>query len=1287
MTATPNTRRNPSSRPLRPSRLLGLAAALVLPLAMIVVGPAQASTTTERPAAAGSDPSPSDAPTGLRINGLERPVDIDDVESPSFSWYVNTTEQSAYRIIVSSSEEDARGGRGTVWDSGRIASDVQTDVAYQGPRLDRGVRYHWAVQTWDAEGRASQVSEPTMFGTSIGADWSGAVPIWATKEYPGSEQRPVWDDYTVEMTVTTSTALGVHIRAADASNGYMWQLRADRNELVPHIQRGGTYTAEAAVPLPAGTLVPGVPAQVSIEVAGSMIRTSIGGAVVDEREDSSFAEGAVGVRTGRTESGTVSALRVTAHDGDTLYDYEPGDPSAFPCAQVADGALAVGNSASCLLAAPGATPVTADWAFLRTEFTLRDSPIASATLFATAGDFRAHKQYVFKAFVNGEFAGLGPTNHIGDESRYDGFDVTALLRQGAGNAIGVQAYTTGEERQRFLGQLTVTYADGSVEVYGTDTDWKALPGSPVLPDAGSIGTGFYSAPKENLDAREFPYGYTEPGYDDSSWSAAAAKPAFTDLQATPMAKVQEQLKDPVEIIDKGDGDYFVDFGRTWIGGVRYDIAAGTAGERTELRFGETTSAEHTVRHTLNTGNDYVDVVTLDDGAQTIDTWGMRVFRYLEIVDAPEPVTAENLKALALVYPFDADASRFTSSNDNLNQVYALAKNSIEALNLNFYTDSWTRERINYEADGYLQLMSSLYLMEDLSLGRYSMNYFADNRTWPTEWPLYVVLGVHDAWRQTGNLEQVAQTYDWLTEKTSAKWIDPATGLVGKATGSDGCDSRTDCDIVDWPTSQRDGYQFRHYNTVVNALSYRALRDMASMADALGRDADADTYTEQADRLRAAMNEYLYDSEGGRYDDGMDAQGSVTGHYALHASAFALAFGIPESDEVGRVADYVASKGMACSVYCAGFSISGLFDGGAADAAVGQLTGEGTSSWMNMIRLGAGATMEAWDPSQKSNLTYSHPWAASPAFHVPVGLFGIEPIGAGYTSFQVKPQPGSVDQARITVPSVKGSIGVAFAHDESGDLNAAVRVPGNTTADIVIPVAGGTKTLYRNGEAVAVEPVDGFATLSGVGAGCQTITASKTADAATAEYLAGLCTPSATDEPAAPDESDLTDDARGAVRVPDQAHRGDRITVDVDGMDAGALAHVWLFSEPTLLTSAALDEENSVDVEIPSDAELGDHRIAVTDADDVLIGWDDIEIVETPGEGPGEPGDSDADGSDGGADAGGADAGESEAGGDDLAITGGDIAGMIGLLLAALALAGVGTGLLVRRRRHREDAAS
>jgi len=1087
-----------SARPVR-ARLAALAAAALLSAGLIFVA-------SEAPASA-AEPSPEQ----LTINGRQQPADLSADDELRLSWYVSSQRQTAYRIVVATTEAGAAAGDGDVWDTGKVVSDQQTAVAYDGPEVEPDARYFWTVRTWDQDDEESSFADPVSFGTAPEGDWTDSAAVWADDALPGQEEA-VWEDYTASMSMTISqTALGVFVRAADDRNAVMYQFRADTNTIVPHVLSGGQYAALPAVTLPAGALVQGQRTFLELSVAGTTVTTRIGASAdslteVDSHEfdaDQIPSSGTVGYRTGRSEAGYVHELAVTAADGAELYANDFSSTNDFPCGSVSSGTYQVRNSQACAYDAGAAS---ADWAFLRSEFAPRDAEIASATLFATAGDFDSHKQYAYKAYVNGEFAGLGPTNDIDGETRFDGFDVTDAVRAGDENAIAVVAYSADEKAQRFQGRLRVDYADGTSEVFASSDEWKGLPGSGAFPSAGSIGTSYFSAPKENLDMREFPVGFEQAGFDDSSWADAVAAEPFTDLQPTPMDKVEQQLREPVEIIDKGDGHYFVDFGRTWVGGVSYDVADASAGDRVDIRFGEveTSVGSQSVKYQLSTGNTYQDVATLTDGRQTLETWGMRVFRYVEIIGAPEPITKENLHALALVYPFDEDASSFTSSDENLNQVYQLSKNTIESLNVNFFTDSWTRERTNYEADGYLQQMSSLYLMEDLSLARYSMDYFEGNRTWPTEWPIYIVLAVHDAWNQTGDLSQVAGYYDNLQEKMPTEWIDAETGLVGKSSGSDGCNSRTDCDIVDWPTSQRDGYQFRQYNTVVNALSYRAMRDMAAMAEALGKEADAATYTEQADALRDAMNELLYDEERGAYDDGMSADGALTGHFALHGSAFALAFGVPEPDETARVADFVADKGMACSVYCAGFSISGLFDGGRADAAVDQLTADGTSSWMNMIARGAGSTAEAWDESQKSNLTYSHPWAASPAFHVPSGLFGINPIDAGYSTFAVKPQPGDVAYASVTVPTVKGEVGVAFDHDDEGRMQLVTRVPGNTDAEISVPVPEGTERLYVDGVAREVQVDDGYATVSEVPAGCHLVTLDDGASAEANERLTGLC---------------------------------------------------------------------------------------------------------------------------------------------------------------------------------------
>lgn len=1043
-------------------------------------------------AAKGGRPAFDARPSHLTVNGIADVVDLD--VTPRFGWHVNSVTQTAYEIHVSSTRAKAEAGVGDVWKSGRIKSAQQNDVRYAGPALAASGRYFWTVRTWDERGKASAWSTAASFGTGPGATWSNSKPIWAL---PVSQN---WTDYTFTSHLTIKeVALGIRFRSPDAKNGYMWQFRGGDNRLVPHRLVNGTFSVIQTVNLPAGTLALGKEVEVRIEAIGSTLRTFIDGVLVHTLEDSTFARGGIGVRTGNYESGSLADVSLVDPSGTSLLqsDFADGDRT-ISCGTVSNSALQVPRASNCLNSG-----LSVDWSFLRKEFTLNTAPITWATIHATGTSPTPSRQYVYKLYLNGKFVGLGPTRSIGTESRYDGFDVTELLRQDGANTLAVTAYATSG--QAFQAELVVNHSDGSQEVIGTDGTWKARTGDYAFPSAGSIGTSYYAAPKENFNARYFPFGFDAPGFDDSAWQSAGEKAALGTLAAAPMAKVQEQLHAPVTIVEKAPGNYFIDFGRTWVGGIKYDVAAGTAGRTIDVRFGEVTSAENTVRYQLNTGNTYQDVYTMRDGAQTFQTWGMRVFRYVEIIGAPEAITADNLKALALVYPFDAAAATFTASDANLQSVWQLSKNTIEALNVNFYTDSWTRERADYEADAYLQLLSTLYLADDLSLGRYSIDYFKNNRTWPTEWPLYVILAVHDAWRQTGDTQQLRDAYSSLKAKLPEAWLDSATQLVRKTTGSNGCNSTTDCDIVDWPQSQRDGYVFQPYNTVVNALSYRAYVDMAAIAAAVGEDADAATYAARADALRAAINERLYSADTGRYDDGMDASGNPTGHYSLHASAFALAFGIPDETEAPRVAEYLASRGMACSVYGAPFLINGLYRAGYGQAALELLTSTGTASWMNMIQLGAGATAEAWDPSMKSNLTYSHPWAASPAFVVPSGLFGIQPLEAGYASVQVKPQPGNLTQATVSVPTVRGTISAAFDYSASGSFQMAVQIPGNTKAELQVPVPEGTTTVYVDLMPQRVQTENGYAQVSSIGAGCHIVTAERELEAYRDMTLLGICT--------------------------------------------------------------------------------------------------------------------------------------------------------------------------------------
>ena len=1080
------------------------ATGLIASTLLATAAPASASqaATVVRTAAL---EDPGAGPHDLTVGHLGDPVDVEDLKSPLLGWQVGAGMQSAYEVQVASTASGIADA--DVWDSGKVTSTQNANLAYAGPTLSRSAGYYWRVRTWDSTDTPSAWSDTAHFGTGPGATWPGATPIWTTA-VPGLSV----GDFTYSGTFNiAAVAASINFREKDTQNFYMWQFRTD-GTLKEHTDVNGTFTVINTAPLPL-TLTAGTNYNFKIVTAGSTISTFIkagssttwlsAGSVTN----STFAAGAIGFRTGSTESFTVDDLNLTDSTGTLRYANDFSDASSAPfaaCGSVANGVQNVAVSKNCGYFGNGST--SNNWAFMRGDVTLADQPVAWGHLYVAASSTAPARQFVAKTSLNGSVVGVGPSRPVGSETRYDGYDVTSLLRPGQRNTISALAYTTSD--QRYQAQLVVRYDDGTTQTFSTGPAWKALNGSLVLPDAGSIGTSYYTAPKENFQASAYPFGYDEPGFDDTTWPAATLRSAYTNLVATPDAKVEDVLETPAKVVEYSPGNYFIDYGRTWIGGLSLDLT-GTSGQKVDVRYGQVTSSANTVKYQTAAGNTYEDVWTLRKGTNKLETWGPRVFRYVNVLGAPTGLTAEDLKADAYVYPFDTSLNAFDSASDNLNQVWQLTKNTIESLNLNGYVDSYERERGFYEADDYIQMMSNLYTGGDSTLGTYSTLYLLANRTWPTEWPFYAILSLHDTYLATGDASTIGQYYSALQGKLPDQWYDATSGLIHKTSGANGCSSSTDCDIVDWPAGDRDGFVFTPYDTVINAISYRAYSDMADIATALGKTSDAATYRSRAATIKDGLNALMWDPAKGAYRDGSTDGTTATAHWAVQSTAFAIAMGVATPTMASAGAAYLGSRGMACSVYCADFMLQAAYDGNDPEVGTGFMTSEASHSWMAMIDQGAGATMEAWNPQDKSNLTYSHPWASGPASDIPQYMFGINPTSAGYDTFDVKPQAtASVPWAHITVPSVKGTIGAAY--DLTGDrTDVAALVPANSTASVSVPTdsasgAASEESVYVDGIATSAAYSDGFLTVSDVGPGCHVFTTDSSGSAYADSHLTAIC---------------------------------------------------------------------------------------------------------------------------------------------------------------------------------------
>ena len=122
----------------------------------------------------------------LRCEYLANPLGI-DVARPRLSWVVQATDpnergqnQTAYRILVATSEEKVSDGQGDLWDSGKVASDESIHVAYAGKSLTSGMRCYWRVTLWDKDGRVGRDSETAWWELGL------AEKEWAAKWITGT---------------------------------------------------------------------------------------------------------------------------------------------------------------------------------------------------------------------------------------------------------------------------------------------------------------------------------------------------------------------------------------------------------------------------------------------------------------------------------------------------------------------------------------------------------------------------------------------------------------------------------------------------------------------------------------------------------------------------------------------------------------------------------------------------------------------------------------------------------------------------------------------------------------------------------------------------------------------------------------------------------------------------------------------------------------------------------------------------------------------------------------------
>jgi len=497
----------------------------------------------------------------LKVEYAEMPLGI-DVEKPRFSWQmvIQNTErgysQKAYQITVT----DEAGQ--TVWDSGRVSSDLSLNIEYAGAPLQPTTCYFWTVNVWNQKGEQS--SSTSWFETGL---MSKANPYegWSDAKWigGGDEDMVLYSHYLPVFRLNVALRLDKETKSTRA--GFVYGANdkrlMDKNKNLYQLQNGKDESY-IKIELDLDSLASGKEAVLSVYRVGYH---------PDDRKDVPFKSFPIPLtlinESNKYDRHTVSLtsdlgftrfyvdnaeelgwinLNPLGQGGDFIafpvvgdigFDVPAGQSATFPEMEIAnfrspsnvittcrEGNSRIAGGTSGVLTI--FTPEGNSAPMLRTVFSSPDAEIVKARLYVTS-------RGIYEVYLNGKRVGDDYFNpgvtQYNKTHLYQTFDVTKYVHSGR-NALGALlaegwwsggATFTGDnwnffgDRQSLLAKLVITYADGRTNVVVTDPlSWQYFGKGPVA--YGSLFQG------EVYDALREPAveGWSTASYDASAWKSA-----------------------------------------------------------------------------------------------------------------------------------------------------------------------------------------------------------------------------------------------------------------------------------------------------------------------------------------------------------------------------------------------------------------------------------------------------------------------------------------------------------------------------------------------------------------------------------------------------------------------------------------------------------------------------------------------------------------------------------------------------------------------------------------------
>jgi alpha-L-rhamnosidase len=456
----------------------------------------------------------------------------------------------------------------------------------------------------------------------------------------------------------------------------------------------------------------------------------------------------------------------------------------------------------------------------------------------------------------------------------------------------------------------------------------------------------------------------------------------------------------------------------------------------------------------------VDSWVLDGTARRLSTLDTRAGRYLLIqVFGPGAVRLRHLQAVEETYPVQ-QTGWFSSTDVLLNEVWQTGVNSLIPNMTDAYTDTPWRERGQWWGDALVAFHVNQAAFGDLALFRRGLRQMADgigsdgrpaalvprnDETMLVDYGMLWIEGLYSYWQLSEDLALVDELYP--AAQRLLAYLASYEGDMGLLDLAPAHWSQSA--LVDWPAvTSRSGE-----STVLNALYAANLRQIGEMGIALDDHTRGSAYLAKSQAVTEAINRRLYVDEHGCY--AASRRDSELVAPSPHAQAWALRYDIvprARQDAVARcLADQldpffneegwtvVETYGMFWTLEALARTDQTTVALDLIRAQYGRLLDQGATTWW-----------EVFTPNQGRGQSLSHVWGSSPTWFLSTHVLGGQVLGP--TRWRIAPHLGGLERASGALPMPGGSIEIDWVQERCGELEVTFAAPGETSGEILLPVA-------------------------------------------------------------------------------------------------------------------------------------------------------------------------------------------------------------------------------------------